>query len=65
MEKNVTVELDKYPEGVFYPGFHIIDVETKQVNFKDNTDYQSSLVLFGNIRGTPIKTLKAIATHRK
>ena len=31
MEENVTAELDKYQKGGF-------DVETKQVNFKDNTD---------------------------
>ena len=31
MEKNVTTELDKYRNGYF-------DMETKRVNFKDNTD---------------------------
>ena len=40
MEKNITVERDKYRKRFFYPGFLIIGLEMKPANFKGNTDNQ-------------------------
>ena len=40
MEKNITVERNKYRKRFFYPGFLSIGLETKRANFKGNTDNQ-------------------------